>query len=310
MKVDIAVQSYNKPESLIYSLFKLHTVSRDRVSTVWINDDQSSIEVIEKYKELIRSNRLSPWKVKLRVNRSRMGWWLAFVRGRRPVYQTTLFRLKRMLWNLMKNKNIFVAEDDIRYQWAFNQTERKYLFVMHDDIFFERDIISLYLNEYERLESDLNRRAFIVGDLGQCWRCPHSESGCTPRKVVNGYRPSNEWPLSKRVGEKHKWPCRINEWSALVDVSLAREILEHEHVYFGNYDDDGDVAAYWFSRGVIRGFHFSDPLPGKEERDEYYLHWEDGVTGHSAWVDQGSGVNSYNGDMFALRLKQEFDYEI
>ena len=47
MKIDVAVQSYRKPESLIYTLFSLHRHSRDAIDTVWINDDRSGGDVIE-----------------------------------------------------------------------------------------------------------------------------------------------------------------------------------------------------------------------------------------------------------------------
>ena len=310
MKVDVSVQSYNKPESLIYALFKLHRVSKDRVDTVWINDDQSKPGVVEKYKRLEQSGVLAPWKIKVRVNTQRMGWWLAFVKGKRPSYQTNFFRLKRMLWNLWKTKTIYVAEEDIRYQWALNSTDKDYLFVMHDDIFFEKDVIGLYLDSALSPLDDKKCPKVIVGELGQCWRCPFKSDGCEPEKVLAGELPSKSWPLSPTLGAKNKWSCRINEWSALLSVKGAREIQLNESLYFGNFDNNGDTAAYWFSRAVAMGYGFDDPLPKKELRDSFYLHWENGVTGHSAWVDQGAGKNSYSPEVFAQRVLDEFEYSV
>jgi hypothetical protein len=309
MKVDLSIQSYNKPESLIYALFCLHRVSKDLIDTVWINDDCSNPGVVDKYKELEQSGALYPWKIKIRVNEKRGGWWLAFVKGIRPSYQTRFFRLKRFLWNFYKTGGVYSIENDIRYQWALNNTDKRYVFIMHDDIFFKQDIIRLYLNEILGNNAEQAISKAIVGDLGQCWRCKHSDI-CSPNLILSGYRPDNLWPLTQRGGEKHKWACRINEWSCLVDTHVAKEIMKLDKIYFGNYDDDGDVAAYWFSRVVQRGYSFGDPLPTKELRDKFYLHWEDGVTGHSAWVDQGDGKNKYQPQVFKQRVNDEFGYEI
>lgn len=309
MKVDVSVQSFNKPESLIYSLLCLHSVSKDRVDTVWINDDHSDPGVVEKYVKLVQDEVLAPWKINIRVNKKRSGWWVAFVRGARPEYQTFLFRLKRMIWNYLKTGGVYSDRCDIRYQWAVENTSNKLLFIMHDDIFFKRDIIGLYISQYYDDLGAFQAKTGIVGDLGQCWRCQYADS-CNPSDIIAGKRPNSEWPLTQRPGEKHKWACRINEWSCLLNVEIAKEIFLHDRVFFGNYDDDGDVAAYWFSRLIKRGFGFSDPLPSKLKRDDYYTHWEDGNTGHSAWVDQGVGKKLYNSDIFVKRLKEEFGYAI
>lgn len=304
MKVDVAVQSYKKPESLIYTLFTLHKHSRDMVDVVWINDDQSGDGVIEAYQRLSESGALFPWKLRIRENTRRMGWWVSFVKGRRPSYQTLWFRLKRMAWNLYKVRSVFVDEHDLRYQWAISETDKKYLLIIHDDIEFKSDIVDAYMS---KLSAD--PKMGVVGDLGQCWRCDYSTTGCTPQRILEGYRPSNAWPSTRTGPKSHAWACRVNEWSAMVNVAIAREISNSEHVFFGNYDADGDIAAYWFSRLVAGGYHFDDPLPTKYQRDAYYIHWDGGVTGHSVWADQGQGRTRYDAQAYRKKLRQEFGYE-
>ncbi len=305
MKIDVAVQSYRKPESLIYTLFSLHRHSRDAIDIVWINDDRSGGDVLEHYRRLEESGALSPWKIRIRENTCRMGWWVSFVRGYRPAYAGFLFRLKRMAWNWYQNGSAYVQKDDLRYQWALSCTDKKYLLVIHDDIEFKRDIVSVYMSSMEAAPD----RA-IVGDLGQCWRCDFSAQGCNPQKLLSGYRPSPLWPSTKVKANSHAWACRINEWSALLKVEVTNNITEQEKVFFGNFDANGDTSAYWFSRVVHAGYSFDDPLPSVQSRSSYYKHWDGGITGHSAWVDQGKGKTPYDGIRLRHDLKREFGYDM
>ena len=197
-----------------------------------------------------------------------------------------------------------MSSQDMRYQWAIENTEKEFLFVMHDDIQFKSNIIERYLESITK-----DSRMAIVGDLGQCWRCAFASQGCTPQKIISGYRPSKNWPNTSDGLKSHKWACRINEWSALIRVSAAKNITNSEGVYFGNYDCDGDIAAYWFSMVIDHGYLFNDPLPSKEERNNYYSHWENGITGHSAWVNQGSGKNPYTPEIYINLLNKEFSYK-
>ena len=112
MKIDLAIQSYKKPESLIYTLFTLHEHCKESIETVWINDDKSGGDVLDCYRKLQKTNALHPWKIKIRENKHRMGWWVSFVRGYNPLYLNWTFKLKRILWNLYKTHSAFVQEDD------------------------------------------------------------------------------------------------------------------------------------------------------------------------------------------------------
>lgn len=305
MKIDVAVQSYKKPESLIYSLLSLHRHCRNQIDVVWINDDCSGGNVLNAYHTLEESGALHPWKIRIRENTVRMGWWISFVKGFNPKYLSLWFKIKRMLWNFYKNGSIYVTQEDIRYQWAIKNTDKEYLLIIHDDIEFKGDVITLYLKSIMR-----DKNIAIVGDFGQCWRCDFHSSGCNPSKILAGNLPSDIWPSTKVFPSSHAWACRINEWSALLRVKVARKLTETEQIFFGNYDDNGDVSAYWFSRVLASGYHFDDPLPILIERDKYYRHWEGGITGHSAWVDQGNGKNLYDPEKVKNRLSKEYSYEM
>ena len=304
-KIDVSVQSYNKPESLIYTLMTLHKFCQDRVDTVWINDDQSDPGVMEKYLKLEESDALSPWKIKTRVNKKRMGWWVSFCYGRIPKYASIAFVLKRIAWNFYKNKSVFVNVHDMRYQWAIDKTDKSELLIIHDDVEFLGDVVKLLS---ESLEAQTVPG--ISGELGQCWRCRYKNEGCSPLKILKGFRPDQSWPLTKKTDGDHKWACRINEWAAMANVKAARDIASSENIFFGNCDDDGDTAAYWFSRLIAKGYSFSDPFIQHNNINQLFKHWDGGITGHSVWVDQGNGKNTYNPRELSDRKYKEFGYEV
>ena len=73
-QADVAVQSFRKPESLVYTLLTLHAHCASRIGTVWVNDDRSEDGSVEAIERLRASGRLAPWDVRLRVNRRRVAF--------------------------------------------------------------------------------------------------------------------------------------------------------------------------------------------------------------------------------------------
>ena len=48
-KVDVAIQSYKKPESLVYTLFSLKKYCGEHIDTIYINDDCSGNNITKYY---------------------------------------------------------------------------------------------------------------------------------------------------------------------------------------------------------------------------------------------------------------------
>lgn len=301
MKIDIAVQSYKKPESLLYSLMSLFAVSKHHIDTVYINDDCSGINLDETYLNERVTSYFSPWKILCRVNTSPVRLSPAWIRGHRPNYVSLRKWWGRRIRSLYLPRVIFHEMDDVRYQWAIRDTDKPYVFLLHDDIEFHDDVVGLYL-------SRINKRTAIVGDLGQCWRCPHglTEPPCTPSRIVNGVFPSSIWPRTPSSAGIGSRDCRINEWSCLINVMVAREMAALEKCFFGNYDDGGDVGAYWFEQVIRHGYHFDDPLPSAEERARFYHHGWQGHSGHSIWEAQGGKQNTYDAAAVIRRTVEKF----
>ena len=186
----------------------------------------------------------------------------------------------------------------LRYQSAFEHTDKKYLFVMHNDVLIKRDIIGAML---DRIEGH-----FAVGGIGQCWNCPASnvelvraaglgETACGPerypdfrpdyaglRRLYDVARARNArvrpyWEGWERQYADNAWPlpeCRVNEWGCLVDVEMVRPHVcpEGDILPFGAYEACGSVAldidVAWF-----RDLHRLGLTAAHVELDPWLRHW-------------------------------------
>lgn len=189
----------------------------------------------------------------------------------------------------------------LRYQAAFEATDKKYLFIMHNDVLIKGDIIGAML-------ADIGG-AFALGQVGQCWNCPAAnaevmaECGfagpCGPERYQE-FRPSfadleriyaaarsrglhirpywEGWleHYGPQAGQL-AWPlpeCRVNEWGCLVDVEQTRPLTmpQGDILPFGAYEPCGsvtlDIAVPWFRdlhRRGLKARHF--------KLDRYLRHW-------------------------------------
>jgi hypothetical protein len=124
----------------------------------------------------------------------------------------------------------------IRYQYAFERSDKDLLFVMHNDAYFTGDVIGALAEGIEDYAA--------AGDIGQCWNCPANHSGlCGSGKYLD-YRPDLDElrRLYTRVPGRRRmyampdfspeflekpWPlpeCRVNEWAALINLRRVRRL--------------------------------------------------------------------------------------
>lgn len=177
----------------------------------------------------------------------------------------------------------------IRYQYAWERSQSKYLFVCHNDTSFTGPIVPRML---EAMGDNL-----IIGQLGVCWNCPAQWMGKCDRGKYQLYKPSyselvalyesvENPPVKHDFGyhksdfnEKwraHPWPlppCRVNEWSCLIDLERARPVT----VPYGSATPFGattyigeilvDTSCEWFHDVMNMGFTATDfPV------EEYMIH--------------------------------------
>ena len=186
----------------------------------------------------------------------------------------------------------------LRYQSAFEYTDKRYLFVMHNDVLIKRDIIGAML---EAIDGH-----FAVGGIGQCWNCPAAredlvraadlgERACAPDRY-DAFRPDyaglNRLYALARERNAHvrpywegwdakyrdtAWPlpeCRVNEWGCLVDVRMVQPHVcpQGAILPFGAYEACGsvnlDIDVAWF-----RDLHRLGLTARHVDLDPYLRHW-------------------------------------
>ncbi len=313
-KIDVAIQSYKKPESLILTLLYLKKYMNDMIDTIYINDDCSKDGTLSFYdKKFI--DTMKPINILIRENSKPSGYTHTCMTKESFKKKKFIKKLQLIGHVLIKRCKFYQTDNDIRYQWAINSTHKKYIFLIHDDMLFFGNVLEVYLNEIKN-----NPNMAIVGDLGGSRRCPFGPCGtkeCSAKKIMNGYRPTKKYPITGKKSFFHTLlgrynrSCRINEWCCVLNVEIARKLVREEGTYFGNYEGGGDVGTFWFDRIINKGYEFSDPLPTKADRDKYYLHWWIGHSGHSVWVNEdGTGKKEYEKNIILRKLYDEFGYKI
>lgn len=142
----------------------------------------------------------------------------------------------------------------LRYQYAWERSDKKYLLLIHNDVLFRSDVVGRYL---EKIGTNIG-----IGEVGQCWNCPAFEAGFCDSYRYQSFRPTvgdvqslakSYWAPRKDSYFKFRrasgWPlpeCRLNEWSCLVNLELARPLT----VPFGAARPFGamylDIGTEWF----------------------------------------------------------------
>ena len=172
----------------------------------------------------------------------------------------------------------------IRYQYAFEHSMSRRLFLMHNDVLVLQDVLGFMLEQMGE--------AVAVGHLGQCWNCPAHVGELTREVMGRGpcgpelymdFRPDYAqlqqlYALAHQRGifarpydrgfagifDQQPWPlpeCRINEWACLLDLEASRPVCVPCGPVLppGAYRQCGpvclDIGVEWFRGMHARGRH-------------------------------------------------------
>ncbi|MCR4665748.1 MAG: hypothetical protein K5657_00440 [Desulfovibrio sp.] len=171
----------------------------------------------------------------------------------------------------------------LRFEYAMEHCKAPRLFLMHNDVFFHKDILGTLLEEIGD--------AFAIGPLGQCWNCPAScenitmyalqRKACSPehyrsftltyKELCALYAHSDTTRIFKRsysdglsTLRDSPWPlpeCRINEWACLVNLEKTRPLTYPygDALPLGAYEHCGshtlDIGVSWFRAMHRHGLH-------------------------------------------------------
>ncbi len=201
----------------------------------------------------------------------------------------------------------------IMYQYAFENTDKKYLCLTHNDMLYHRDIIGEMLQRFTVAPESL----VGIGSIGQCWSCPAGPdwgNRCNSTRFEE-FNPDKEEviELTKKYntprqklqlnvienGRFHPLPeCRLNEFCTLIDVEKYRK----ETIPNGNTGCYGanwggiDTATVWSHDMYKKGYTFQHIT-----LEEY--------TTHASFDHTGSGTMAYSrGDLYWYAEQKAADY--
>ena len=174
----------------------------------------------------------------------------------------------------------------VRYQYAWEKSAAPYLLVLHNDIYFHKDIIADMLRDIGD--------AIAIGKVGQCWNCPAARGHVMETLGINNglacrrnryeefrvdfedlnrmYRYCIEHkehcrPFLPKWSDEFRerpWPlpeCRVNETCCLINLKTARKatVPYGKARPFGAYVSAGshnmDLAVAWFRDVHHMGYH-------------------------------------------------------
>ena len=186
----------------------------------------------------------------------------------------------------------------VRYQYAFENSDKKHLFITHNDVLYTGDIVGEML---ENIGDSVG-----IGEIGQCWNCPAKKNNLCSGDKFYEWNPTYEEVLSllphvrtqkSMIDKENPKPlpeCRLNEWCCLIN----REISNSEVFPNGDTPPFGsvglDVGTIWFKSMVKKGYTFID--------------YRKNFT-HSYWSDLGNGYQTQlNSDKYKISEENAKQY--
>lgn len=183
------------------------------------------------------------------------------------------------LMNKCKDDTDESERHTIYCQYSFEKSDKKFVFVTHNDILYTGDVIGDMLNNIED--------NVAIGEIGQCWNCPFKEM-CGGGEKWNNWNPKYEDLLTvklphvrTRIENLNKEipklvpECRVNEWACLINLEMSnKETYPNGNTpYFGNFGTDSGTP--WFKSLYTKGYKF------KDYRKNYkHAYWSDLSNGY------------------------------
>ena len=262
-KVDVLINVFSKPYQTALSLLTLLRHSGEHIDKIYFHE--------ERYVSEFERKRHEP---------------LLEYLGARVVYYLLPEWLSS---NVIDEKRLKEDPDyrfSIRYQYGWEQTDKKFVLLVHNDIQVTCDIVGEFLDNIGE--------ATAIGEIGQCWWCPAGQNGLCSSERYTEYRPSYDELMriynenmdytqrrAYNLGLREEmradpWPlpeCRVNEWSMLVNMEKARSVTHPFGpavplgAFFAsgskigeNWDEDVslDTGVQWFRQLNLMGHNFAD----------------------------------------------------
>ena len=285
MKVDVAINYFGKPYQTLLTIESLLEHSDRHLDLIYLIKEPQQPRADEDMALLTRAFA---------------GRLVVFTPARYLGWGTTSLRSVRKDAELRRS---------VRYQYALEETDKRYLFVTHNDVLYTADLVG------ELLHAIKTGPHAGAGSVGQCWNCPAAAAGlCHGDRYAHlklSYFAAILLTLRFRSPRTHPWridprrplplpECRLNEFACLLDVGMyRRETMPWgSSPPFGFYDRGVDMGCAWFRAMIREGHTFANVQTG-----EYCIH----DAGHPDLFDPGRYERKENAarDLLAERYGLE-----
>ncbi|WP_345026255.1 hypothetical protein [Ravibacter arvi] len=238
--VDVAISVYGKPYQTAVTLLTLL-----RHSDFWID----KIYFLEERKQPEPSDFNFIYKVLgERVLRYKPMFWFGYKPPRRKLLSFAPYRRS------------------VRYQYAWEKTDKKYLLLVHNDVYFKGDLVFEYLKYIDDYAG--------VGKIGQCWNCPAYAAQLCNGDNYQNFKPTADEIFrlaslhpgartkiySQVVDIEQPWPlpeCRLNEYVGMINMEHARNVtLPRGKITPFGIHNPVDTGVKWFQQMNQVGYNF------------------------------------------------------
>jgi hypothetical protein len=162
-----------------------------------------------------------------------------------------------------------VVRLSVRYQLAWEMSDKDFLFVTHNDCIYYGDTIGKMMNA-------MGAEYTGAGIVGQCWNCPMKYADLCDGRRHEAFNPSYDEAID--IIRRHPGPrireefidreqpmpiteCRLGEFACLISLQKAKPLVRPigPVVPFGWFTHDTGVE--WFRQMRLRGHRFVHTAP-------------------------------------------------
>ena len=214
IQIDVLINVFGKPYQTALSLLSLLKYSGKFIDKIYFHQEPAAPEL-----ERRESSRLIDY-LKDTAIVYHIPYWLA---------------------TEVTDEHRLIADEEyrlsMRYQYGFENSDKKFVLIIHNDIEVIKDVIGQMLQQIGD--------ATAIGEIGQCWWCPAGQAGLCSSEKYTEFRPAyshlmyiyntnmdyknrRAYNLGLRLEfQQNPWPlpeCRVNEWCMLVNLDKARPV--------------------------------------------------------------------------------------
>lgn len=262
-KVDVCVNVYGKPWQTLCTLNSLLKHSGESIDKIYIIQ-----EVQQPYAEDIE--------------------WLYTHFNNLVIYVPALYTFAKSSVDSRDIRDRY----NLRYQYGIEKSNKKHLFITHNDVLYTGDIITDML---QKIGDSVG-----IGEIGQCWNCPAASQNLCHGSTFYDWNPTVEEVLRlplphvrtnlhnvDKANPKPLPECRLNEWACLVNLELSnKETFPNGNTpFFGTYGLD--LGDPWFKSLHLKGYQFVD-----YRQNFIHSYWSPTGNGYQTQLNQDLYVQS------------------